>query len=176
MNNSEYENKHNGTSKKLKAFGVLLLIVGLGCTIAGITDFFIHLSSHGMPTLFFLCFIGFPCAAAGGVCLVLGYQRKMNSYIASQNAPVAKDAMNYMLDGTSDAIAKAAGKVANSIDNSSKVEGVNFNTCSKCGHKNPAGTKFCSKCGAIIVKKCPYCGAQNDDSAQYCNSCGKNIQ
>lgn len=180
MDSKEYENRYEGTAKNFRIIGFILLFIGLGCVIAGMTSFFLAFNSRGFgdfPDLFFLNFIGFPFLAGGGVCLTLGFQRKMNNYIVSQNAPVAKDAANYMLDGTSDAIAKTASKVASemNLNNNGGVEGVTTNTCARCGFANPVGAKFCSKCGATLTKKCPYCGAENDDGAKYCNNCGKNI-
>ena len=177
MDPKEFENRSEKTAKKLRIIGFICLFIGVGCVVTGLTDFFMSMSSWDGPKLFFLNFIGFPFIAGGAACLAMGYQRKMAAYMASQNAPVAKDTANYMLDGTSDAIAKTAGKVANEINvnKGATVEGVTGNTCAKCGFTNPAGAKFCSKCGAPITKKCPYCGAENDDGAKYCNSCGKNI-
>lgn len=176
MDNKEYEHRYDKTAKKYKIIGFLLLLVGLGCMIPAFTDFVMSMMGRkGMPTLFFLFFIGFPCLAFGMACLVRGYQKKMNAYITSQNAEAAKDFKNYMNTETADSTAEVAAKVASSVVKASGVECVNVNTCSKCGHQNPAGAKFCAKCGAIIVKKCPYCGAENDDGAKYCNSCGKNI-
>ena len=179
MDNKEFENRYEKTAKKLRIIGFILLLIGAACVITGMTEFFMKMSSKygDAPSLFFLNFIGFPFLAGGGVCLIMGYQRKMNNYIISQNAPVAKDAMNYMLDGTSDAMANTAGKVANEINKNktTSVEGVTGNTCEKCGFTNPAGAKFCAKCGAPIVKKCPYCGTQNDDGAKFCNNCGKSL-
>ena len=173
MDNKEYENRYEGTAKKFRIIGFILLTIGLACVVTGMTDFFMSVGSFDEPKLFFLCFVGFPFAAGGGVCLMLGFTRKMNSYMVSQNAEVAKDFKNYMNNETSDSAAAAAGKIANSVVNATGVEGVNVNTCAKCGHHNPAGAKFCAKCGAILVKKCPYCGSENDDGAKYCNSCGK---
>ena len=178
MDPKEFEERSEKTAKRLRIIGLITLIIGIACVVTGLTDFFISMSSFGnSPKLFFLNFIGFPFIAGGAACLGIGNQRRMSMYMASQNAPVVKETTNYILDGTSDAIAKTAGKVANEI-NSNKgttVEGVTANTCAKCGFTNPAGAKFCSKCGAPITKKCPYCGAENDDGAKYCNNCGKNI-
>ena len=180
MDSKEYENRHEATAKKFRIIGPILLVIGIGCVITAMVDFFISMNSSkfgDQPTLFFMFFVGFPFLGAGIALTALGNQRKMNSYFMSQNAPVTKDYTNYMIDGTSDAIAKTAGKVASEIhqSNNATIEGVTGNTCAKCGFTNPAGAKFCSKCGAPITKKCPYCGAENDDGAKYCNSCGKNI-
>ena len=181
MDNKEYENRYEKTAKKLRIIGIILLIIGAGCVITAATEFFIKMSSRTFgdsPQLFFLFFVGFPFIGGGAGCLAMGLQRKMSDFAASQVAPVAKDFTNYMLDGTSDSIAKTVGKVATEINqskNTGGVEGVTSNTCAKCGHANPVGAKFCAKCGAALSKKCPYCGAENDDGAKFCNNCGKNL-
>ena len=176
MDNKEYENRYNGTTKVLKVIGWPLLIIGIICLIAGMGSFFMTFASFGsgdiqMPKLFFLCFIGGPLMIGGIVCLSLGYRRKMMDYAASQAAPVAKDFTNYMLDETGDSIANVVNKI--SSKKNEPIEGVTANKCARCGFVNSASAKFCSKCGAPITKICSYCGAENDDGAKYCNSCGK---
>lgn len=54
---------------------------------------------------------------------------------------------------------------------------VNEKTCLKCNHKNPTGSKFCSKCGSelLIETLCEKCGSRITDNANYCNSCGSKI-
>lgn len=151
MNNNQCDNKNKVTSTKYKVLGVILLIIGLACISAGVADFFVHLKSHGMPALFFLCFLGVPCAAAGGFCIALGFKKKAND---SKDTQATEDD-------------KATSNSSNSEEG---------NVCSECGHKNQTGTKFCAKCGAIITKTCPCCGAENDESAKRCSSCGKNIE
>ena len=176
MDNKEYENRYQGTTRVLKIVGWILLIVGIICFITGIGSFFASMASFGsegfeMPKFFFLCFLGGPAIIGGIVCLSLGYRRKMMDYAASQAAPVAKDFTNYMLDETGDSIANIANKI--SSKRNEPIEGVTGNKCARCGFINPANAKFCSKCGAPITKICSYCGAENDDGAKYCNSCGK---
>jgi len=177
MNNQEYENRHARTVKILRIVGWILLPVGLILVGIGMFSFFTAFGSGntGIPPAFYLVFAGFPFLAGGGACLSLGYHRKMADFMASQTAPVAKDFTNYMVDGTSDSVARVAGKIANEIKggkNSQVVEGVTANTCAKCGFVNNADAKFCAKCGAPITKTCPSCGAVNDDGAKFCNSCG----
>lgn len=48
--------------------------------------------------------------------------------------------------------------------------------CKYCGELNPAGSKFCRKCGKPMVKKCVNCGAELDMDAQYCNVCGVRVR
>jgi class 3 adenylate cyclase/tetratricopeptide (TPR) repeat protein len=47
--------------------------------------------------------------------------------------------------------------------------------CSRCGSENPAGTKFCSECGAGLPRACPHCGADNAPAAKFCNECGASL-
>ena len=44
--------------------------------------------------------------------------------------------------------------------------------CAKCGHANPAGTRFCGECGARLVAGCAGCGAQNPPENKFCGECG----
>ncbi|MDR1117565.1 MAG: zinc ribbon domain-containing protein [Oscillospiraceae bacterium] len=49
-------------------------------------------------------------------------------------------------------------------------------SCTACGKVNPAGTKFCSDCGAKIeapaAPVCPGCGAQLAPGVKFCAECG----
>ena len=44
--------------------------------------------------------------------------------------------------------------------------------CPQCSFNNPVGQRFCSKCGAKLVRACPRCKAENPLDAQFCGSCG----
>ncbi len=48
--------------------------------------------------------------------------------------------------------------------------------CGKCGHENPAGDKFCGKCGAPLHPVCPHCGAELVSGDKFCGKCGKAIE
>ncbi|MBP5331513.1 MAG: SPFH domain-containing protein [Lachnospiraceae bacterium] len=49
--------------------------------------------------------------------------------------------------------------------------------CSACGNINPAGSKFCFKCGEKIVSApvCPECGRELVPGAVFCPFCGKKL-
>ena len=178
MDNKEYENKYSGTVKVLRVIGWILLPIGLICMITGMASFFMSIGNPEGPKFFFLCFVGAPFIFGGIVCLSLGYHRKMGEFVATQTAPVAKDFTNYMIDGTSDSVAKAVGKVikeAKTDNGTQAIEGVTANTCSKCGHVNPANAQFYAKCGAPLTRVCPHCGTVNDDGAKFCNKCGHEL-
>lgn len=46
------------------------------------------------------------------------------------------------------------------------------NQCPYCDHDNPAESKFCNACGAVLhLAPCPKCGAVNDKGAAQCYRC-----
>lgn len=56
--------------------------------------------------------------------------------------------------------------------------------CQSCGVSNPAGSTFCSSCGAKIIKSspatqegklCPQCHASVGDNDSFCMSCGAKL-
>lgn len=47
--------------------------------------------------------------------------------------------------------------------------------CAKCGHANPAGTKFCGECGARLITGCAKCGAENPPGNKFCGECGAEL-
>lgn len=50
--------------------------------------------------------------------------------------------------------------------------------CPKCHASNPAGSKFCNECGALMAQpigdtvNCPKCGKANPAGSKFCNECG----
>ena len=47
--------------------------------------------------------------------------------------------------------------------------------CPNCGNENPAGTRFCSKCGTeqvAIEANCPNCGRLLAENEKFCSGCG----
>lgn len=49
--------------------------------------------------------------------------------------------------------------------------------CPQCRAQIPAGSKFCSQCGAELgaTNTCPECGAEVPAGAKFCSSCGKEL-
>lgn len=83
-------------------------------------------------------------------------------------------------------IANAFG-IGDAIRQASVVATANLATCSQCGNKAAAGTKFCPNCGgpmtqpappttntvsAPSVVKCGNCGATVPDGQKFCGECG----
>jgi class 3 adenylate cyclase/predicted ATPase len=44
--------------------------------------------------------------------------------------------------------------------------------CSRCGHDNKDGAKFCNECGSPLPLVCFACGTENPTGAKFCNECG----
>jgi class 3 adenylate cyclase/tetratricopeptide (TPR) repeat protein len=44
--------------------------------------------------------------------------------------------------------------------------------CARCGHDNPAGSRFCLECGQALTLACEICGAALPAGAKFCNACG----
>ena len=48
--------------------------------------------------------------------------------------------------------------------------------CMSCGADQPASDRFCSVCGAALVRVCPACGTESLADAAFCSSCGTSLQ
>ena len=44
--------------------------------------------------------------------------------------------------------------------------------CSKCGHENRGGAKFCEECAAPLARTCAHCSASLSPTAKFCSECG----
>lgn len=164
---------HKGLIIFLRIFGIICLATGIimiGITISQMGSF-----NFSTP---FLPFVGIPLIFVGNVCLMFGFMKKTNSFVASQNAPVQKDVANYILDGTREEMGKTAKEIfsqASMAGASSKVSKKEFRICPQCGEKNDPDAKFCDKCGTSLVKVCRSCGEENDADATYCDNCGSRL-
>lgn len=106
--------KHRGVKKFLRIAGPLAVAVGALLVVVGIGSFFLAMFSHSGPPVLFVCaFIGMPVLFVGiGMCM-FGFMGSLARYVAAEQAPVAKDTINYMAEGTQDAVktvARAAAK------------------------------------------------------------------
>jgi len=45
-------------------------------------------------------------------------------------------------------------------------------TCPSCGHRERAGAKFCTNCGAKLERVCASCGHPLPPEAKFCDNCG----
>jgi len=49
------------------------------------------------------------------------------------------------------------------------------NTCRKCGASNSADSKYCNKCGNLILSGCPNCGYVPEEKSSFCIKCGTKL-
>lgn len=158
--------KGEATKKILKRIGFLLFVPGAILTVIGLVDFFGAMMGNGFPQSFFLCFIGMPLMGIGGFCLKFAYMGNVARYTAGQAAPIVKDSVNYLLDGTRDEINETI-KVFKGEKPSVK--------CPKCDKQNVSNAIFCDQCGTKLGLACRFCNTENDSNAKYCKKCGKEI-
>ena len=153
---------YSKTKKTFRTLGFIILPIGLVLSIIGFIDFFMSFNSMTQPKLFFCLFIGLPLTSIGIIFLILGFMKELNSFASSQSAPVHKDVINYMLDGTREEVNKT-------INASKKI------ICPECKAENDKDALFCSTCGHKLKNTCPKCKAENDADAKFCKNCGEEL-
>ncbi len=159
--------QHENTKRKLKIIGFILLGIGAICAIIGFADFFASFNGNGMPTLFWLPFIGLPMCGFGGTLLALGYKREISKYIKNESVPVVNEAAEELTPAV-----KAIKRALTDEDEAEQGEII----CKKCGAKNPAEMRYCGKCGSPLVRICPHCGDIADSDDNFCGKCGKPLE
>jgi hypothetical protein len=108
--------KHNALRRFLRIGGLLILAVGGLFTLVGMGSFFVSVFTHsGPPALFVCCFIGLPLMFVGGAMCLVGFLGAFSRYVAAEQAPVAKDTLNYMAEGTQDAVRTVARAAAQGV-------------------------------------------------------------
>lgn len=127
-------------------------------------------------------FAGFGTVAAGMLCLGVGvvmtkfgYMGRVARYVAEEIAPVANDTINYMADGTQNAVRTVARSVsAGIVQGMASANGAGAAlACPQCGGQNPPDSQFCQQCGSAMSKLCKGCNQVNDRTARFCHHCGK---
>jgi hypothetical protein len=173
----EIDPSHQRKRNVLRVVGPMLLGIGLILLIVGTVDFFRAFGGHGEPKLFWFNFIALPLMWLGFVLSSAGFAGSVQRYMAGETAPVAKDTVNYLADGTKEGIktiAKAMGEgLASAGGRATEV----LVCCHKCNTTNEADAKYCKSCGAVLAKtvRCPVCNELNDPDAHFCDACGKPI-
>ena len=133
----------------LRIGGPVIFGIGLLLTVIGVADFFSAFGSFGVPSNFYLAFIGLPLMAVGGAMIRIGYLGSATRYVAGEVAPTIKETLGYVGVGPASV------------------------TCARCGGANRPDAKFCDGCGAPLSRTCPSCGHANAPDATFCNQCGK---
>src|SRR5262245_54969990 len=103
--------RHEKTRSLLRILGVVIAAVGLLLTVIGIGSFFAAFGGFGPPRLFWCSFLGMPLLFVGVAISQFAFLGAVTRYTAGEVAPVGKDAVNYMVDGTKGAIRDAAAAI-----------------------------------------------------------------
>ena len=115
MNNPIESPRHGKIKSFLRIGGPLLALVGLVFIAIGIISFFAAFGSFSPPRLFWCAFVGMPILFVGLVMSKFGYFGSVVRYISAESAPVAKDTINYMVEGTKDAVKTVARAAAEGV-------------------------------------------------------------
>lgn len=146
------DSKHSSTRRTLRTLGPLLAGIGMLLTVIGVGSFFASFGSFEPPRYFWCAFLGMPVLFVGLAMCGFAFQGAILRYQAGEVAPVAKDAINYMAEGTREGmktVATAIGEgIAAGMSNSRKAD----HHCPKCSHSNDSDAKFCKNCGAALTK------------------------
>ena len=82
----------------------MLVCIGVILMATGMISFFSAFSGGGAPKYFWCCFVGMPVLFVGGVMCQFGFLGAVTRYFMAEEAPVAKDAINYMAENTQGAV------------------------------------------------------------------------
>ena len=125
MNNDLPSPKHNAARSFLRIVGPLVAVVGLIFIAIGLISFFTAFGGHGQPRYFWCGFVGMPLLFVGLVMTKFGYIGAVARYVAAESAPVAKDTINYMAEGTQGAVKTIARSVAEGVQEARRDAGPN---------------------------------------------------
>lgn len=165
---------HSGIRGTFRAVGPAVAVIGLLLVIVGLASFFSAFGGGGPPKNFWCAFVGIPLLVLGIAICKFGYMGKIGRYVAGEVAPVLKDTVNYMADGTKDSVKTFAGAIGEGLRGGAAAEAEVKVKCHKCNALLDGESKFCNSCGAAIekTKVCPQCQELNDPDAKFCDTCG----
>jgi membrane protease subunit (stomatin/prohibitin family) len=94
--------------------------------------------------------------------------------MTGKGAAVGKDVINYMAEGTQDAVSEIAQAVGEGLSRAHAGTTVH-KACPKCHAENDPEASFCSSCGTALTeaKRCAACGHANDAAARFFDKCGE---
>ena len=99
---------HRERRARLRGIGLGLAGVGLVFTIVGLGSFFSSFGSFEPPRYFWCAFVGLPLLGIGARLTKIAFLGAIGRYIAGEGAPVAKDTLNYMAEGTREGVSTFA--------------------------------------------------------------------
>jgi len=168
---------HSDTRNALRIVGLIVLFIGIGFSITGFVSFFSAFADSAGPPKYFWCvFVGFPLVFIGILISKFGFMGAVVRYAANEVAPVGKDVVNYMADGTKDSIQDVAAAIGEGLRSGEAPASGRALNCQKCDTENDESAAFCDNCGAPLstLKQCG-CGELNDQGARFCDSCGVSL-
>lgn len=165
---------HSQIRGTLRVIGPLVVLTGAVFMAIGLISFFSSFGTFAPPKYFWCCFVGIPLLGVGLMITKFAYMGAVLRFVAGESAPVAKDTINYMADGTRGAVRTVAGAIREGFSG----EEPSAARCPKCGSDNDAGAKFCDQCGANLpaITACGNCGEKNEPDARFCNNCGDSLR
>jgi hypothetical protein len=107
--------KHNETRTFLRVAGLLIAVTGLIFLIIGLVSFFSAFGRFGSPRLFWCVFVGMPLLFVGATMLRFGFLGAVSRYVASEEVPVATDAISDLAEGTQGAVKTVARAVTEGV-------------------------------------------------------------
>jgi hypothetical protein len=106
---------HKSIRSVLRIVGPMILLIGIGFIAVGMISFFSAMGNFQGPRYFWCCFVGMPLVFVGSVMCMAGFMGAFSRYVMTEQAPVARDTVNYMAEGTQDAVRKVARSAAEGI-------------------------------------------------------------
>ena len=123
MNESKLQSpKHSSARTVLRVGGVMLVLLGLLLMIVGVGSFFAAFGGFEPPRYFWCVFAGMPLLFVGLVMCKLGFLGAVYRYMAGETAPVAKDTINYLGEGTQPGVKAFSKAVSDGIRDSQQDE------------------------------------------------------
>lgn len=174
MTEEKIDPGHATVRNLLRVVGPVIAITGLVFVVVGFASLFSAFGAMRPPRHFWCGFIGLPLLGVGLTLCKFGYAGKVARYVAGEIAPVGKDTLNYMADGTKDGVRTIATAIGEGVRGGKATGQETMIRCHKCNALVDAAAKFCSRCGQAIqkTKPCPTCKELNDPDAKFCDNCG----
>lgn len=162
----------------LRVIGPAVLILGLALTAVGFISFFTAFGGFGSPRFFWCAFIGIPLLGVGGMLCRVAFLGPITRYVADEVAPVGRDVVNYMAEGTRDSVRDLAAAVGEGLRSGPTAAAATGARCDRCGTENDGDAKFCKSCGAVLSSPlvCSDCAHENDADARFCDHCGRPLR
>lgn len=169
--------QHTERRNTLRVIGPVVVFVGLIFAVIGIGSFFSSFGSFEPPRYFWCAFVGLPLIGLGSMICKFAFLGAVSRYVASEVAPVGKDVVNYMAEGTKGAVRDVATAIGEGLRAGDRGMDAQIARCPKCAANNDAPASFCKVCGAQLAKtrRCSACGKVNASDARYCDHCGQTV-